>query len=81
MSWQGIFEQLGASDAANCFLRLVLQKLEEDPHCISPIMPDLIGAVDHIAQNQSAFDADKNIYGDFMELAERIRALNASQES
>ena len=35
-------------------------------------MPDLIGAVEYIAQDQSAFDADRNIYGDFMELADRI---------
>jgi hypothetical protein len=68
----GDFDHLGASDAASCFLRLVVQKLEEDPHWIAPIMPDLIGAVEYIAQNQSAFDADRNIYGDFMELADRI---------
>jgi hypothetical protein len=70
-----------ASDAASCFLRLVLQKLEENPHCILPIMPDLIETVDHIARNQSAFEADKDIYGDFRELSARILALNAAHGS
>ena len=77
----GDFKHLEGSDAASCFLRLVLQKLEENPHCISPIMPDLIGTVDHIAQNQSSFDADESIYGDFMQLAERIHELAGSEKS
>jgi hypothetical protein len=73
------FEHPEASDAASCFLNLVLQKLEQYPRCISPIMPDLIATVDYIAQNQSAFDADKDIYGDFLELSARIHALNAAR--
>jgi len=73
----GDFENY-ASDAASCFLRLVLQKLEENPKCIAPIMPELMASVDHIARNQSAFEADRNIYGDFRELSARIHALNTA---
>jgi len=74
----GDFEYEGA-DAASCFLRLVLQKLEQEPACIAPIMPDLLGSVEQVAQNQSAFDADIDIYGDFLDLAAQIRALNAAR--
>jgi hypothetical protein len=74
----GDFEYEGA-DAASCFLRLVLQKLEQEPTCIAPIMPELLDAVEYIARNQSALEADKDIYGDFLSLAAQIRALNAAQ--
>jgi hypothetical protein len=72
----GDFEYEGA-DAASCFLRPVLEKLEQEPARVGPIMPELIGAVEHVARNQSAFDADMDIYGDFLDLFARTRALNA----
>ena len=74
----GDFEFEGA-DAASCFLRLILQKLEQDPGCIAPIMPELLGTVEDVASNQSAFEADIDIYGDFLHLSARIRALNAAR--
>jgi hypothetical protein len=74
----GDFEYEGA-DAGSCFLRLVLQKLEQEPACIAPIMPELLETVEYVAQNQSALDADKDIYGDFLDLAAQIRALNAAR--
>jgi hypothetical protein len=58
---------------------LVLQKLEQEPACIAPIIPELLETVEYVAQNQSAFDADKDIYGDFLDLAAQIRALNAAR--
>jgi|SRR5579871_3795992 len=74
----GDFEYEGA-DAASCFLRLVLKKLEQEPECIAPIMPELLETVEHVARNQSAFDADIDIYGDFLDLAAQICALNAAR--
>jgi hypothetical protein len=74
----GDFEYEGA-DAGSCFLRLVRQKLEQEPACIAPIIPELLETVEYVAQNQSAFDADKDIYGDFLDLAAQIRALNAAR--
>jgi hypothetical protein len=70
----GDFEFEGA-DAASCFLRLVLEKIEQEPACIGPIMPALLETVEHVARNQSAFDADMDIYGDFLELSARIHGL------
>ena len=54
------------SDAASCFLRLVLEKLERHPDHIRAIMPELLSAVEYVAQNQTKFDADEGIYGSFL---------------
>jgi hypothetical protein len=71
----GEFEDLWASDAASCFLSLVLEKLEKQPSYILPIMPQLLPAVGHVAMNQASFDAAESIYGNFREKFERIEAL------
>jgi hypothetical protein len=76
----GDFEPPESADVASCFLRLVLEKLQQEPARIGPIMPDLLETVEHVARHQSAFDADRDIYGDFLELFARIRALNAARD-
>ena len=43
----GEFDQLEASDAASCFLGLVLEKLERQPGYILPILPQLLPANQH----------------------------------
>ena len=69
------FEDLDASDAASCFLRLVAYKLEKQPHYIVPIMPELLPVVEHVARNQCLFKADEIIYGDFLEILTQIHFL------
>jgi hypothetical protein len=71
----GNFDLLGDSDAANCFLGLVEEKLQKQPSYILPIMPELFPAVRHVAQNQSAYNADEDIYGNFTEKLKSIEAL------
>lgn len=61
------------SDAASCFLRLVLEKLERQPTHILAIMPDLLPTIEDVAQNQLKFNANEKIYGSFLELLEQIR--------
>ncbi len=78
MAWE--LEESYAADAASCFLGLILQKLERDPACIAPIMPELRNAIDYVARNQSAFGADEEIYGSFLQILDRIRALDAAHE-
>jgi hypothetical protein len=68
---------LDASDAASCFLSLVLEKLENNPGLIVPVMPELLPAVEYVARNQSLFNADENIYGNFLERLSRIQTLFA----
>src|SRR5271163_62939 len=68
----GDFQQLKASDAASCFLGLVLEKLGKQPAEILPIMLQLLPAIRHVATNQASFEADENIYGNFKEQLKRI---------
>jgi len=63
------------SDAASCFLHLVVEKLESRPRHIIPIMPELLSAVEYVAHNQADFDADESIYGNFLETLKQIGVL------
>ena len=71
----GEFPNFFASDAASCFLRLVLHKLEEQPRYIVPVMPDLLPALEYVARNQETFEAPENIYGRFLEMYRQIQEL------
>ena len=68
-------ECLEASDAASCFLRLVLEKLEKQPDHILPIMSELLPALRHVAKNQAVFGAPKSIYGSFCDKLGQIERL------
>ena len=68
----GDFDEYGSPDAASCFLNLVEEKLKSHPDYIFPVMQELMPAVKHVAHNQSTYDADVGIYGDFLETFERI---------
>jgi hypothetical protein len=46
-------------DAANCFLNLILEKLEKQPEYIVPIMSQLLSAVRQVAANQASFGASQ----------------------
>ena len=67
----GEFDELEASDAASCFLGLVLEKLEKRPRFILPVMPQL-----HVAANQASYRASASIYGSFAEKWKRIASLH-----
>jgi hypothetical protein len=71
----GEFTPLWASDAASCFLGLVLEKLEKQPGYILQIMPQLLPAVRHVAMNRAAFEASEDVYGSFPEMLRRIEDL------
>ena len=73
----GEFEEFSRSDAASCFLRLVLEKLETKPQDIRPIMLELLPAIRYVAENQSLFEAKRSIYGDFPALLRQIEAAFA----
>jgi hypothetical protein len=72
----GQFDFLSASDAASCFIGLVLEKLETQSRHIAPIMPELLPAVEYVSRNQSQFEADVSIYGNFLDKPGRIHTLN-----
>jgi hypothetical protein len=74
------YDLLDASDAASCFLNLVIGKLEKAPRYIAPIMPDLLPALQYVAENQGEFKADEAIYGSFPEKFEKIQSLYAESK-
>jgi hypothetical protein len=63
------------SDAASCFLNLVLQKLKEQPRYIVPVMPELLSTLEYIGTHQATFKADENIYGNFHKKLNEIKKL------
>lgn len=73
------FVDYESSDAANCFLGLVLEKLRKEPHTIVPVIDQLLPDLEYVARNQDLYEADKDIYGDFMETFEEILRLSGNQ--
>jgi hypothetical protein len=73
--------EVGAADAVSCFLGLVLEKLEKQPGCILPIIPQLLPTIRHVATNQESFGARESIYGSFQEKLVRIEALYRTPRS
>jgi hypothetical protein len=63
----------GDPDSASPFLGLLESREERDPGSVRDIYPSLAACVDFIAANQSLFDANIDIYGDFQERARSIR--------
>ena len=43
-----------ASDAASCFLNVILEKVEKEAKTIGPIMEELIPAAEYVAANESS---------------------------
>lgn len=69
------FHESDAPDAASSFLRLIEEKVRRQPDFIAPIMEEILPVVAHLANNQSAFQADPDIYGDFSEKGRIIEEL------
>lgn len=63
------------SDAASCFLRLLLARESEEPGSVSDIYIELAPTVDFVASRQEYFDADIDIYGSFPELAQQLHSI------
>ena len=76
---KGKFKKSRASDLASCFLNLILYKLENHPRHIMPLMPEIGHIIEYVAQNQAAFEASVEIYGDFMEKWKQIQEVYEAQ--
>jgi hypothetical protein len=68
----------GESDAASPFLNLLEGREAKDPGSVSSIYESLESCIDYVAKNQSFFEADEDIYGNFQDIAKRIRELCAA---
>jgi hypothetical protein len=69
------FNRRDAPDVANCFITLIEEKLKNTPDHIISIMDRLLPTVEHIANNQDAYNASYHIYGDFMDNLKSIKEL------
>ena len=67
--------KLEAPDIANCFITLVEEKLRDNPGHILPIINNLLETVEDIANTQSEWRADKDIYGSFQDRYKSILNL------
>lgn len=69
------FGYLDSSDAASCFLGLVLEKLESEPSKIIPVLSELIPSLEFVSNNQNLYDANEEIYGNFKNKYKHIISL------
>jgi hypothetical protein len=67
----------GDSATASSFFELLSAREKRDFGSVSQIYPLLKPAVDYVSSRQEHFDADPNIYGNFMDLARNLDALFA----
>ncbi|WP_339846661.1 hypothetical protein [uncultured Halopseudomonas sp.] len=70
------FELYESSDAASCFIGLVLEKLRKEPESVQPIISELLPDLQFVAGNQNLYEADKDIYGDFTAMYQDIVRLS-----
>jgi hypothetical protein len=63
------------SDAASCFLSFMKFKAEHDPETLMPILSELWPYVEKVANHQSKYHADMDIYGDFKVRVEEIKDI------
>ena len=64
-----------ASDFSSYFLWLVDYLLEHEPQMITPIIDDLMPALEHVAKNQEKYDAPVDIYGSYLNKLSHIKGL------
>ena len=63
------------SDAASCYIELVLSTLSMHPEFIKPIYKQLEESLKYVAENQKEFEADEDIYGSFKSKLQEIEQL------
>ncbi len=63
------------SDAASCFLTLVTEKAKDHSDYIKPVLNELMPAIKFVADNQSLYDANEEIYGDFRKKEKELLEL------
>ena len=68
-------QAIGDPDSASPFLRLRVAREERDSGSVAQVYSELLPIVEYVASHQSAYDADRNIYGSFEELADKLRTL------
>jgi hypothetical protein len=70
----------GHCDFASVFIGLVLDRMQRFPDQFKKVFPDLLPAIQRVADEQPFFDADTDIYGSFAYKRDQILALHASRD-
>ena len=68
-------EAKGDSDSASSFLTFLKIREQKDPGSVAAIYPQLKPVIDFVARNQSYFEADIDVYGNFKHTVEAIHQL------
>lgn len=76
----GRHDEMEAANAASSFLRLIHEKAKTSPRDILPIIDVLMPSLERIADEQSSFSADPEIFGDFREIVRDVRLRLAGRE-
>ncbi len=70
----------GHCDFASVFIGLVLDRMLRFPDQFKKVFPDVLRAIQRVADEQQFFDADTDIYGSFTYKRDEILALRASRD-
>jgi hypothetical protein len=73
-------ESEGHCDFASVFIGLVLDRMQRFPDQFRKVFSDVLPAIQRVADEQSFFDADTDIYGSFAYKRDQILALRASRD-
>lgn len=60
-------ESAGKSDMASVFMNLLVEMSEKDPQALAQVYRSLGPSVKAISERQEFYDADRDIYGSFLE--------------
>jgi len=69
------YDENDAPNIASCFIELVLEKIENSPEVIEPIIHDLLPTLEYLATHQAEYDADREIYGNFQIKMNQIKGI------
>lgn len=72
----GRFDDFNKPDAVSCFIDLVHSKMRDQPQYVAPIFDELRSVLEMIVIDQSSYEADVDIYGDFKKTFEEILQFN-----
>jgi hypothetical protein len=66
---------IGDPDGASAFLKILTARETEDPGSVAQIYDQLEATLEFVAESQSRFAADHDVYGDFREKAAELARL------
>jgi hypothetical protein len=69
----GCYNEIDMPDIVEAFISVIENKVKTHPDYMSKLIYQLYPLLDHIADHQNSYDADKDIYGDFRKRVSKIK--------